>query len=362
MISAEGKPKQILKYKERKSLTTDRVILVPGPRHEIACVRRMFSLAADGQGASAISRALNERGRTANNKPWSARTVSLILRNPKYAGWNVWHRHTQRLRPDHRKPVKPQDWIMGPRAFAPIVDQKTFDAAQTALPTRADALWSDAELLKKLRRLLTRKGRLSETLVLETRGMPGTTTLKARFGSTRKAFEAAGFHVGDVDLPTTEKFERSRRLRRKLVADLKNTFPNNVVVTHLPNKTRSVLRIDDTFMVSILLCAYRRRYGRIYWKVEPNAVEREFITLVCPINTDNKMTPPYYVFSQRDGIKRHDTYTGDPWLRTGIRLTSLSQFYEVVTRMWSLSSLRYKSPYPSLQKNDLLCSRLSDLR
>lgn len=44
MVSKEGKPKQILNYGERKSLTTDRVILVPGTPDEIACIRQIFAM------------------------------------------------------------------------------------------------------------------------------------------------------------------------------------------------------------------------------------------------------------------------------------------------------------------------------
>ena len=44
MISADGKRKQMMKLGECKSLVTDRVILVPGSRQEIECVRHMFSM------------------------------------------------------------------------------------------------------------------------------------------------------------------------------------------------------------------------------------------------------------------------------------------------------------------------------
>ena len=60
----DGKPKQVMGPGEYKSLTTDRVILIPGPRNEIAIVRTIFSLAAVGNGASAIARELNNRGMT----------------------------------------------------------------------------------------------------------------------------------------------------------------------------------------------------------------------------------------------------------------------------------------------------------
>src|SRR5580658_11014934 len=64
MVSADGKLKQVMKSGEQKSLKTDRVILVPGPATEIECVRRMFSMALDGNSYNAIARDLNRSGVT----------------------------------------------------------------------------------------------------------------------------------------------------------------------------------------------------------------------------------------------------------------------------------------------------------
>jgi len=44
LVSAEGKPKLQLARGERKSITTDRVILVPGPVEEVECVREIYRM------------------------------------------------------------------------------------------------------------------------------------------------------------------------------------------------------------------------------------------------------------------------------------------------------------------------------
>ena len=62
MLSSDGKPKQILHDGEYKSLTTDRVILVPGPKKETALVREIFAMVLRGLRCSEISRNLNKRG------------------------------------------------------------------------------------------------------------------------------------------------------------------------------------------------------------------------------------------------------------------------------------------------------------
>ena len=121
MVSADGKAKQVLKPGEQKSIKTDRIILVLGPRKELECVRHMFSMALEGHGCNVIVRDLNRSRITHYGRPWSHRAVFSILTNPKYAGCNVWHRTSKRLR-DKRTLIETQGWIMKPGAFAPIVE------------------------------------------------------------------------------------------------------------------------------------------------------------------------------------------------------------------------------------------------
>ena len=338
MVSKEGKPKQILNYGERKSLTTDRVILVPGTPDEIACIRQIFAMVLGGLGCMAIARHLNQKGIKLYGRRWTNVDVSHIVRNPKYAGWNVWHRGTQRLR-GRRYPVKPKDWITKPEAFAATVDQETFDCAQTMLRERADdLLWSDKEILTRLRRLLMAKGRLSEGLILKARGMPCPNTLHRHFGSFRQVYEAVGYHLAEEDIFRTEQCERSMRLRRALVSRIRGLFPSNVVVTHLPKRSRSILRVDDSFMVSVLLCGVRKNGVTPHWVIQPNPAEREYVTLVCKMSPSHNRIIAYYLFPHMEMFRSHRSYKNDLWLRHATRLNCLSEFYGAVTKLRTLHS------------------------
>lgn len=334
MISAEGKPKQLLKSGEHKNLTTDRIVLVPGPQEEVECVRHMFSMAIEGYGCSAIARDLNRRDVFRNGKLWSPVTVLQIITNEKYAGWNIWYRTDQRLS-ICRKAVQPQDWVKQPNAFPALVDQETFDSAQKALPRWADITWKDAEIIRKLKSLCAAKGRISNRLMLSKKGMPGWNTLTRRFGKARNAYRKAGYDPGDFDIVTCERFERNKRWRRMLIAKLQQRFRDRVAVTHLPNSTRSVLRIDNTFMVSILVCRGWTRNRRTFWQVQPIEAEREFVTLLCRLFPGYTRMAPLYVFPKLNKFRSHNTYQNDPWLRTGVKLHSISEFYEAVLRLWN---------------------------
>lgn len=335
MVSAEGKPKQIMQHGEHKSLTTDRVILIPGPRNEVKCIQLLFAMAIEGQGGAAIARELNRRNITRGGKPWTPVDVRNIVRNPKYTGCNVWHRRSQRLRSDKPIQVGSEQWITKPGAFAPIVDKETFDRAQTCFPTRADYVWSDEEILKRVRRLLKTKGRLSETLMLGARGMPATSTIHNHFGTFRQLYEKVGYHLETVDIARSEQSALSLNLRRKVVKAIADLFPGNVVVTHLPERTRSMLLVDGDFMVSVLLCRSEQRGGeRLHWILNPAQPERNYITLLCTMNSQRNRVLGHYVFPSMAWLKLQRFYKNDPCFDAAKKLGSLSDFYTVVKNLW----------------------------
>jgi DNA invertase Pin-like site-specific DNA recombinase len=339
MVSANGKPKQVMKPGEQKSLTTDRVILIPGPRKELEVVRTIFSMAADGSGPSAIARELNRKGKTHDGRPWTHIGVHNVIKNPKYMGCNTWNRHSQRLR-GPLIPVESQFWVKKPLAFLPVVDEETFDRAQAGLPV--PRRWSDEEILKRIRRLLKAKGRLSETLLRNARGMPSTVTLHNHFGTYRQLYEAVGYHIGAEDIHNGAQSERSMKLRQSLVSAIKELFPEHVAVTHLPDRSRSILWIDNSFMVSVLLCRTKHKHGKLCWTVDPNPAERGCVTLLCTMNSRHDRVIDYFALPTMDGYKR--TFMHDSWFHKAVKLRNLSDFYTIVTKMWAQRSTNVRVP------------------
>lgn len=336
LLSRDGKRIKHLNPGDHKSLTTDRVVLVRGNPNEVKIVRLIFSLAAAGLGTAEITRRLNEKGMTRRGgKPWERVYVRNILSNPKYAGCNVWNRSSQRLR-TNRVSIDNRDWIIKPEAFEAIVDRKTFEMAQAALPKRENSLWSDDEMLKKLRRLLATKGRLSLSLIEKARGMPCTTTLYYRFGSYRNMYRQVGISVPEIDAFGKEQQEPWLRLRRALVMKIRDMFPGRVTITHLPHRVRSLLRIDDAFLVAVLMCPTSVRNGRRFWRIKINSAEREYITLLCRVDAGSRRILSYYLFPHmKTTWTIHPSHKNDPLLRNGVKLTNLSKFYSVAKRLWN---------------------------
>src|SRR5580658_6618844 len=115
LVSASGALKQELACGERKSIATDRVILVPGPAHEIRIVRDIYRMFAfETRSNCYIARKLNSDAvpRPGSSK-WSHDAVREIVINPKYAGCAVLGRTTCRLHsPEVNLPKS--EWIVKP--------------------------------------------------------------------------------------------------------------------------------------------------------------------------------------------------------------------------------------------------------
>lgn len=330
MLSGEGERKQVMKPGDQKNVTTDRVVLIPGPRKEVEVIRQIFSLAALGNGSTLIAKSLNEQGLTQCGKPWIHATVLKILRNPKYKGCNAWNRTSQRLRGPRLK-VDPQFWAQKPHAFSPVVDEKLFNEAQASLPV--PRIWSDEEILRRLRRLLKREGHLSERLIMKARGMPSTTTIHAHFGSYHELYDRLGYRMDTQYIHNNDQAERTLKLRQTVTDRLQEIFPEHVSTTHLPGRDRTLLLIDNSFLVSLVLCASRMKDGKSKWNVNPNVAERNLITLLCPMSDSHDRALKFFILPHMRSFKC--TCVGDSWLRQGIQLRNLSEFYGVALTLWA---------------------------
>jgi DNA invertase Pin-like site-specific DNA recombinase len=193
LVSENRTPKQFLGHGEMKSISTDRVILVPGPAGEIEEVREIFrKFTVDRMSLKAIARDLNQRGvPSVQNKRWTHSVIASLLSHPKYVGCNVFNRTTTRLG-TAPVAVPTSDWVICPEAHEEIVDTKTFALAQEIRAGRT-VHKTNEQLLQELRSLLAVKGKLSNKMIDESAGMPSSRTFWYRFEGLRRACELIGY-------------------------------------------------------------------------------------------------------------------------------------------------------------------------
>ena len=192
-VDTTGSRRMVLADGERKSIQTDRVTLVHGPRDEVRAVRKVFALfVSHGFGETKIAAYLNERGiLTRSGNRWCQETIHRMLTNPKYAGDMVFN---QTLTKMGSSPVKnPREkWIYVPNRFQPIISREVWNEAQNIVEKRGEPAL-DGDVLALLRALLAKHGRLSSKLIDAEPGMLSAQTYQRRFGSLIEAYRRIGW-------------------------------------------------------------------------------------------------------------------------------------------------------------------------
>lgn len=222
LVNQEGDFKCLLARGEWKSITTDRVILIPGPAEEIENVRWIFStFVEEGKTPYQIAEVLNERGIPSSLRcKWTPAVLRYMLRSEKYVGTYVWNRESTKLKgPSVRN--RPENWVRVEGAITPIVDRPLFDAAQAIFRSRPLRTHrgrprglSDQEMLDRLAEVFRAHGRLSRYIIDHAEGLPGHWSYEVRFGNLARVYALVGYNRKDSNQYGPRISERSFRDHR----------------------------------------------------------------------------------------------------------------------------------------------------
>jgi DNA invertase Pin-like site-specific DNA recombinase len=335
LVSSEGKPKQIMGFGERKNLRSDRTILVPGPSREIKWIHEIYRMfIEERRSAVYIANALNSRNVRNGQRLWNNQSVLKILKGEKYTGSLVWGRWTQKLR-TRTVPVPKKDWTISPGALKPIVDRKTFDAAQIVLHERPQNKPNEV-LLDELRSLLSKKKKLTEKLLNRCRTVPSANCCRNRFGSLKQTYALLGYKPADSQPLRQKTRSLLNHLHVQLFRRLNKLFPDLSLAQKTPTARPKTLRVPSGLIVSVVVCLSERTAdGSLRWKF--NGVEarrRGFVTLLCRCNSTNTGIRDFHVMPSVRDISIMAVLTEDDVrLESGVRLKSLREFREVTLSM-----------------------------
>jgi DNA invertase Pin-like site-specific DNA recombinase len=333
LVAADGSRKQQLKTYERKSLTSDRVVYVLGPPDEVQVIRNIYRMFVQGRMSYVeIARTLNDHGTPTNHKNpyWTSQVVGKILSNPKYAGAMVYNRTTRRLQSPCRILPK-SEWIVVPDAFEAIVDHATYQKSQAI---RDAWVWnrSDADLLDQLRVVLRQVGKLSSKILAGRRDAPSDKTCRSRFGSLTKAYELIGYRPAII--PTIEFRSRLQSLRKTLMEELIDIFPQELSLLDRGTHWRPCLRYKDGLMVSVRACRslWLLTKGQ-RWVIEPLRKENGYVTLLALLNSSNTEFEKFVMLPRLSFRRKVTVGPDDPLIMAGATLTDLSQFLAELEEM-----------------------------
>lgn len=299
LIDEHGAPKAELRMGDRKSLQTDRVILVPGPADEVETVRRIYRLFVEaGLNENAIATGLNQDGvRTDLGRPWTRGTVHEVLTNPKYVGDNIYNRVSFKLK-QRRVTNAAELWVRAPSAFTAIVEVDVHRAALSIIEERSRRL-SDDDLLELLRELLSEMGALSSMVIDEREAMPSSAVYRGRFGSLLRAYHLVGYRP-ERDYRYVEINRDLRRRHPGVVASILTGIcaaGGHVMI----DAETELLSVNGEFTVSVVIarCAPTPA-GSPRWRIRLDAGLMPDITVAVRMDAENREPLDYYLLPRID--------------------------------------------------------------
>ena len=332
LIDRDQTPKGLLGHGERKSLQTDRVILVPGPEKEVAVVQDIYeSFVERGLTERQIAEALNGRGALGEyERPRSRSTVHRVLTNPKYIGANIYNRRSFKLK--HKRVNNPIEmWIWRDGAFEPLVAAAVFEQARRIIDARHQHL-SDEALLDRLKELLRLRGRLSGLIIDETEDMPSSSCYSTRFGSLTRAYTLVGW-TPDRDFAYVEVNRNLRRRHADLISSILDELLGLGATVSVDSQT-DLLKINSEYSASLILARCREtQAGNLRWHLRFAESLNPDIIIAARLKPGNEDILDYYlmpridVLRERLNLKPHNGLIWDVY-----RFQNLNFFMELARR------------------------------
>lgn len=332
LVDQSGNPKTELDQGEHKSIATDRVILVPGPKSEIEIVQEIYDrFCRDGSTELEIAQFLNNRGILSDlGRRWTRGSIHQILVNEKYIGNNVWGRTAFKLKQRHEE-VPQEDWVRADNVFEPIVDQHTFDQARVIIQTRSQKL-SDDEMLELLRSIYEKNGRLTGLIIDEANDSPSSSAFQSRFGSLLRAYTLVGY-APDHDYRYIDINRSLRRLHPVILQDIVAGIADSGATVSQDAAT-DLLHINGEFTAAVVISRCKLTIGgSARWKIRLDEALKPDITIAVRMDEENQKPHDYYLLPRldmREAILRMAEHNGRSL--DAYRCESLERFYSLTAR------------------------------
>lgn len=329
LVTKDGIPRRELVRGEWKSVTNERVVLSLGPEEELKWVREIFRMYISGFFTMEdIALHLNQEGVPfPDGKKWNHHNVGTILSHPKYKGTAVYNRTNSKLR-SPEKATPESEWVVVENAVPAIVDAETYETAQRIRRSRQ---WnpSDEQVLAPLKRLFLTHGRLSGSLVRDEPLALSRDAYRRRFGTLSNAFSLVGYDSPRAATACTNM--SIQRLRKELMNHLVQKFPNEIFIHSRGPIQRNCLRLKNGRKVAVRVCRSKPVgiLGHV-WVLHRPGRDKGLISLMAGASTDNKTLEAFYILPPFSSTREVQLFAGHKWLQSGIRLSSLDCFYDVV--------------------------------
>lgn len=309
LLDEHGKPKQELAIGQRKSLQTERVVLVPGPESERNQICWMYDQFIAGRRETEIADSLNAEGwLTDFGRPWTRGTVREALTNEKYIGNNLFNRSSCKLK-SKQKANPESEWVRKEGAFPSVVDAKRFYTVQNIIRERHRKI-SDADLLKSLNALHIQTGRLSAMIIDESESMPPSSVYRNRFGGLLRAYRLIGY-IPERDYRYVEINQRLRAVHSDVLSQTVSDIEKICGRTIFVDPSTNMLELNYNLFISIIISrCFITPSGMRRWKIRFDTGLHPDVTVAVRMDSQNESLHDYYIFPAlgfgSNELKLHD--------------------------------------------------------
>lgn len=299
LVDQSGEHKGQLTRGECKSIQTDRVVLVRGPKDEIKIVESIYQMfVQEGKREREIANKLNSRGiKTDMGRLWNRGTVRQVLTNEKYIGNNVYNRTSFKLK-QRRVKNTPDMWVRKDDAFDAIISHELFYTAQGIIRER-NHCYTDEEMIARLRTLMEKHPTLSAGLIDAAEGAPTSATYRARFGSLIRAYRLAGY-VPERNYDYVAINQSLRQMYPGLIEDVMQKL--DAAGASVTRDTNSdLLLINGEYSASMVLSRCRQTgAGSLRWLIRIEERCAPDITILVRMDAANERATDYYLLPIMD--------------------------------------------------------------
>ena len=333
LVDENGIAKEILGFRKRKSIQTDRVILIPGPKNEIKIVNSIYDLFIDDNMPEfIIAERLNEQNIPAENGTlWTRAKIHQILTNEKYIGNNIYNKTSSKLKSRLVKNPK-NEWVRCDKAYKPIISKKKYNKAQEIIQLRSVHLTNE-ELLEKLKQKLESNGKLSGFIIDEDDTGPSSSVYRTRFGGLLRAYTLIGYKP-EHDYSYIQINEALRSFYSGIIEDFKGEIlKSNCYIDEY--KYAPMLYINDELLISVLITKCTpMKSGKLRWKVRFDNSQKADITIVIRMNSQNISPLDFYIIPKIENEYNKMCMTETNNIRLDLyRFDNLDKLLQIITRM-----------------------------
>ncbi len=293
LVDSNNSPKMILSHGERKSLQTDRVILVPGEEKELEIIRLIFNMFIfDSYNEYIIANKLNELGYRNKYSLWTRSNVHQILINERYTGKYIYNKTSSKLKSKRIKNPE-ENWVQYMSAFEPIISIEKFNMVQDIIKNRSLNV-SNEQILSYLSKKLKSNGKLSGVIIDEDDTGPSSSIVASRFGGLLRAYKLIGY-TPERDYSYIEINESLREMHSNVINDFFERLENVSLYPRTDEKKKQIT-INDSLKLSLILSrCHKLKSGKLRWVVRFESNLKSDLNIIVRMNSSNSEPVDYYI-------------------------------------------------------------------